>query len=334
MLLWWFWLICVFADRNTLYEKSLQSFDNIIQITNGDFSDFSGPRDYFSLVVFTSTDPAHGCRYCMGDLPRLIGETASLWKRQHLDDKLLFFTVVDLADASNFELIEAMGMNDVPHVWLFRPSDPDSTTHNNDNYGMLREEHIEFRPTVSGHHGQLELMNRFLTQFTGKSLKVQQSFDSSKFLKVFLVTFVPIIIIKKFGARSFPAAKRKHGWLLFLLLFSLVSLSGYQFTMQRGAPFVAYNENGVIVISGGQHYQFGAEIIIITALYAALAASLIALIWLGNYKATPDSTLSTETAKSLAIIITAIIAFLLYSLLTSIILRKDHGYPYGLIKLI
>lgn len=319
----WFLLAVVLATKEAVFKRALNSPDHIIPIKSGSFIDFAGPRDYFSVVVFTLTDPSHGCEFCTGPLPNLLGDAVHYWYKEHVDKEKLVFAVVDMGDESNHGLIEAMGMKDVPHIWMFGPNEDASP---DDAYGILREAHYEWRVPADK---QLVSFAAFVTKMTGITLKVPEPFDMLKFLKIFLFTFVPIVVIKKRGAKLVPGAKRKHGWTVFSILFMLACLGGYQFTIQQGVPFVAHNDKGVILISGGIHWQFGAEILISAGTYLALAANLVALIAVGNYKGTGLS----DTSRALICIALTGLLYLLSSMLTSIFLRKDGSYPFGYLKL-
>lgn len=330
-MLWLVWFITfVSATKEALYQRSINSPDYVIPITNGDLRDFSGHRDYTSVIVFTLTDPEHQCKFCVETMPKLIGQTSVLWNDQHGDSKLLFFAVVDLGDPSNLELINGMGMTDVPHIWLFPKGSDESLV--GDPFGILRQQYAEYRPEKADFQQVLKKFAEFVSNEAGDTIAIPEAFNPTQFFKVFLAAFIPIIIIKKKGAKMFPKVTKAHGWTVFLLLFILILVGGYQFTVQLGVPFVARNEHGIIYISGGQHYQFGDEVLIVGATYAALASTFVSMIWLGRYNVTQSSKISS-TGKGVLMIVANIVVFILYSVLTSIVQRKEHDYPYHFLHL-
>ena len=156
----------------------------------------------------------------------------------------------------------------------------------------------------------------------------------SSFVKMFALTLGAILLVKKKGPKAITRMQKKNGWEIVSILFVLVFTCGYSFAMIQGVPFIAQNDKGQpIYVSGGVHYQFGVEIIIVGLNYLFLGISLVSLIQLGKYKVTKSLRVASEGSKFFLVFINSVVVYLLYSCLTSLFLRKDHGYPYSFTKL-
>lgn len=328
-------VLCDSIEALRLTEKSLESPNYVIPVSQSDVSALAGERDYYTLLIITSTDPAHNCEVCQS-LNKVIDRVADSWFADYANSNYLFFVNIDLADHSNAKLFHKVNIDTVPHIWLLPPSrDKPAVPYDEAGFSIFKEPHFIFRLPMTGLDSQIYELALFLTQQTHKSIYIRHENPVQKFVTTFALTLGAIIFIRKRGPRVISNFQKKDTVKILALVCTLVFVGGYLFSTIEKAPFVAKNDVGeVIYISGGIYYQFGIEVFIIAANYALLGASLICLIYLGTYKVTAVSRISSENGKNLCIGINTIITYLLYSLLTSIFLRKDHEYPYHFSKLL
>lgn len=333
--LWGFLFVTFVAGHlsnvDKLYEKSIVHEDFIIPVTKGDVSLVSGPRDYYTLMVFTSTDEKHGCELCV-TLKDILPQVSKAWFRDNAHLNRLFFLYVDIVDATNFPLLKELNINAVPHIWLIPPN---LEADKSDKLSVFKDSRFVFKVPLTSQQEQVKELAKFLREIMHIDVKVDETDPKVRFLQAFIFTLSIIIFIKKKGPKVSKLDGKKVGYTIFCIVLVLIFVSGYLFTTMRGVPFVAKGDkNNIIVISGGTAYQFGIEIIIVGLTYGSLAATLVTLIYVGMYEVTPTSKISDDRVKFLLICVINLTLYLLYSLLTSIYLRKDHHYPYAFTKLI
>lgn len=263
------------------------------------------------------------------------------WYTDYADTHYLTILKVDVIDSGNINIFGSIGLLSVPHLWLIPPNE--HAVDGGNGYEVLLERHLEYRlpKNVNDKEAMALDLARFLADELQRSILIRDENASLKFLKSFGFTLAGILVIKKKGPKLITSTRKKTMAGLFCIGLILLSVGGYQFAIQMGVPFLARNDKGeLIYISGGSHYQFGIEIAMMAGMYSSLAASLLSLIYLGKYEIGNGATeegargfIKNERVKVGLILINTVCIYLLYSCLTSIILRKDHGYPYGFTKL-
>ena len=322
--------LCASPNAVKLTELAKESENFIIDIHNSDLSILDGPRDYYTVLIFTSTDPSHGCSQC-SNVYEFISLVSKSWFQDYLDSHLLTFINIDLNDPKNGKIFGMVGLQTVPHIWLIAPNL--SAEYGNPNK-IFEDAHLQFKvPQVSRDEQALEF-GKFLTDHLQRSILIREQNPLFKFVKTFIITFSVIVIIRKKGPSKLTGTKKKTIVSLLAIAVVLLFTCGYQYTIQNAVPFIAKDDKGgLVVISGGQHYQFGIETFLVAANYALLAAAVLLLTYIGSYNVNEKSLIKNAYIKSLLVLINAVVLYLLYSSLTSIVLRKDHGYPYHFTKL-
>lgn len=310
-----------------LTQLSQEYDDFIIRVTDGKLDAFTGVRDYYTLVVLTSSSSAHGCVACH-EITRALRMVAKSYFKDYLPLNSLFFVEIDLIHQPNFEIASAIQLNTIPHVWLVPPNAKEQY----DPYAIIKEQHFVFKIPKGSIKTQAFELAQFISTTVQKSIYLRKEGPFSNFMVTFSVTFLVIMLFKKKGPRIIVNLGKTFVYKALTLVAVLTSTTGYQYTQIQKVPFIARNEKGIILISGGSGYQFGIETFIVSGNYALLGAAFILLIYLGNYKSSSNSVLS-EKVKDYLILVNAVVLYILYSCLTSIALRKDHDYPYHFTKL-
>lgn len=322
-----------------LRNKVLDSSNFIIDVANADLSDFSGPRSYYTLAILTSTDDRHDCEACHV-LERIVAKVARSYYRDHILSDLLFFANIDIIDRTNVPVFDTFQLTEIPHIWLIPPShrignpgtDGDSW---DDKLYVLKQPHLNFKLPVAQENAQVMALAQWIAQTILKPIHVEAADEGAYyFVRNFIVTLTLILIVKKRGPRAFSNAGKKPVYTILVIAAILLFTCGYHFTTLERVPFVAQDDNHHFVyISGGTHFQFGIETVLVAANYLLLAAATISLIYLSRYRVHDDTFITSDSTKTGLIFVSAITVYLLYSCLTSIVLRKDHEYPYALAKL-
>lgn len=328
---------------------AIQLPESIIQITNANLLIISRPdRDHFTLLVLTSSDEKHNCEACL-QLKRILPRVVSVWYQNYPASQYLYFAEVDIVDRSNVDIFNHLRLREVPQVWLIPPSsiaalhekqrlkkyDKEGNEYF-ENYDILQEPHAQFSIPDTSLDDQVFKFADWLAIGTLKLIVVNQENPIKKFGLTFGATLGTILLIKKRGP-SFITNTITKGriYQVVLIVMLLLILGGYSFTTIQQVPFIAQNDKGVpIYISGGLHYQFGVEMLLVAFVYFSLAAALVVLVYLGNYKVTDISAIKTDNTKALMQILAAGVLYLLFSWLTSIFLRKSLDYPFPLLKVL
>lgn len=307
-----------------LTQLSQESENFKISITDGNLDMFTGIRDYYTLLIISSTDPKHKCQPCM-NLGKVIDIVSKSWFHDYLFTNGLFFVEIDLIHQDNYKLASAIKLQTIPQIWLVPPNLEEKY----DPLALLTESHFNFNLPVGDIKSQAFAIAQFLSETLQKSIYIRDENPANNFIFYFIITFCSITLLKRRGPKVITNLGKKGAYWALSIFAILVSTTGFQFTRIRKIPFVARNENGIIFISGGSHYQFGVEVVIMSGLYLILALSIISLIKVGNY-----SSKALDTKQRLMLIILNVcITYLLYSTLTSIVLRKDPEYPFSFTKL-
>lgn len=346
-----FWLSLVNADVFHVTELDAVAADlpgGIIRITNSDLRILSRPnRDHFTLLVLTSTDSRHECDLC-ADLKRILARVAWIWGQNYPGSQYLYIAEVDIVDRTNVDVFKYLGLQDIPHVWLIPPSHI-TNLHDQprerrfdehgqeyfDNFDILHEAHSQFELPNDSFDTQVFKMADWLAENMQKRIIVKQENAMAKFATTFAATFLSILLLKKKGPDFLTKTVTKgRVYQVMLLAMILGILGGYSFTTIKGVPFVAKNDKGEpIYISGGLHYQFGVEILLVGLHYFLLAATFVVLVYLGNYRVESESLIRSKETQAILQLFTAGVLYLFFSSFTSMFLRKVSDYPYGLVKL-
>lgn len=330
-----------------LHLESIQHPHGIIPISNSNLSLISQPnRAHFTIILLTSTDAKHECSECHR-AKKIVQRVADAWHSNYPDSNYLYIAEVDILDRTNIPVFDFLQLREIPHIWLIPPTHI-SQTHNSSreikydedgeevfaNFDIFLEPHAEFDIPEASFDDQTFQFADWLAISMQKRIILNQSNPVAKFVATFSATFGAIVLIKKKGPSAITSTISKAKVYRALVLFALLALlGGYSFTTIQQTPFIAYNEKGPIYISGGVHYQFGVEIVLVAGIYFLLGAAVMILFYLGRYKVTLESLINTENVLALLQVLTVVVIYFFYSVLTSMFLRKDHGYPYGLMKL-
>lgn len=325
-------VLCLSDTSSRLSAISHENENFVIPVTDGDLSLVSGDRDFYTLLVLTSNDPQHGCELCH-EIESMVTRVSNAWFSDYGSTNFLFFINVDLKFKANFKLANHLNINTVPHIWLVPPGKQRDIDQDKE-VTILDESRFIFKVPIASKDEQALEFARFMSEVLQKSIILREENPVYHFLRAFLPTLLLVVIIKKKNSQFFNNSSKKNIYMAISILLILTFTCGYQFSTMEKVPFVAKNDRGGIsVISGGIHYQFGIETIIIALNYLSLAISFISLVYLGKYKVTSSSFINSEEKKFILINSNAIVLYLLYSCLTSIFETKEPDYPYGLNKL-
>ncbi|KAM9896109.1 hypothetical protein OXX79_007670 [Metschnikowia pulcherrima] len=302
--------------------------DFILPIENSNLSLISlADRDHYTLVLLTSTDEKHACASCVR-LKSVLRKVAQAWISDYLFSDDLFFAEIDLINHGNAAAFNFLGLQTAKKY-------DEHGLEYFENYDILLEPHAEFKLEEGSLDEQVFKLADWLAKTVQKQIIIRQENAYAKFFATFAVTFACILLVKKRGPRQITQSVTKSKiWRILFFAYLLVLLGGFSFSMIKKVPFIAKNDdNEPIYISGGQHWQFGVEMVLVGGVYGLLGATLVSLVYLGKYEVTEFSVIKEESQKSVLVLITAALLYLFYSVLTSMFLRKDDGYPFHLAKL-
>lgn len=338
---------CNLPDVDRLVELTESLPDRIIRVGNADLSAIAQyPRDHFTLIVLTSTVESHGCESCI-DLERILPRVTKPWFRDYGDSNFLFFAVIDIADPTNKPIFDKLKLKKVPQVWLVPPSKtadehrPRLLPVDKDNnpvfgdFDIFFEPHADFNVPAAKLDDQVFRFADWLGKSVQKRIVFKDDYQMLWFVLYFCFTFGSIIMIKRRGPSKVRlSVDKKKIYMVLTFIVLLAILGGYSFTTINGIPFLAQNDKGEpIYISGGIHWQFGDEIVLVAGHYFLLGLTLVLMTFLGKLPVGSGRLFRDQTQKGLCVLVLNAVLYLLYSSLTSMFQRKDHGYPYHFLHL-
>lgn len=343
---------CVIATGKRLTQLAVENnmvdprLGYIIPIANSDISILDGKRDYYTLITITSTNPQHGCLLCQEITP-VLAKVSKLWHADYSASNFLHFVTVDLNDDTNKPIFRSLNMGTVPHIWMVPPSSVNENRENRENResGESDEENRtkfdfhsvpfdEFAIPKGSQHQQVLALAKFIGHHTQHTLMIRDENAMEKFIKTFIVVFSVVVLIKKKGPEMITSVPKRTVICFLAIIAILLFTAGYQFTVQNQVPFIAKSNKGeVVFISGGMQYQFAVEVAIVASTYAAMATTTLLLINLGQYQVNEKSIIKVEKLRIGLIIVHCLIIYVLYSCLTSLMMKKNSGYQYELSRL-
>lgn len=308
------------ANGVELTLHSLEAPDHILQVVGGDLSLWSGPRDFYTVVAITSSDPRHACEAC-GVFDKMMRRVARLWFADHADSHYVFFVSVDIAN-NNQNIFEHLDIQTIPQVRLIPPSTDkvDFGPH-----ALFNSEHLQYHIPMESFDTQALDFAHFISTNVHRNILLRAEDSTTLFVRSFGLTFLVILLIKKRGPSVVTGnLSKKKVYMVLCILATVAFTSGYSFSVMQRVPFVAKNDHDeIVLIAGGSHYQLSVEILLVGAVYVALASCVVALIKLGN---------TNEHLQAVMVVGLTGGVYLLYSVLTSMVSRKDPGYPYHFTK--
>ena len=335
-----------------LYPQAILAHDNdqlINDIHNADLSHLQGHRDYYAILIFTSSNPVHDCKPCEQVIP-MVEQVSTTYLAKYASSLIsMRFFNIDLNDRSNAAIFRKLKMDDIPHVWLVPPSSSDYSGLGVNEDGTIEHifdsPHLEYPLRKASLERQVAEFAKFLSEVLMIDLHVDDAVGPnadgvqsslSTFAKTFIITFTTVVLIKKKGPSFISNTPKRAIMCYFAITVILLCIGGSQFSIQRQSPFIAKDDATgklVFISEASVHYQYAIEIFIVAANYASLAASVVILIKLGSYKVTESSKIRDQNLRVWLIILVSLVIYCLYSCLTSIVLKKDPGYPYSLTKM-
>lgn len=285
------------------------------------------------VILFTAKDPKIGCELCKQFQP-VYDKLAAL-------DTGIAFVEVDFS--KNQKLFLQLKMNSVPHVWILPRHEA--------SVGFLKDKGVQDLDNPKYFH--LETSEHFsytlsegtnakgFAQYISEALRIpeiaglDEADMSENYIAAVVFAGALLVLIKKKllsgEAGLLHKLIQRRVWAGISVVLIVLFISGYMFTVVRGVPLLARNENGPFYFAGGSQYQIGIESFLVGGIYLLIGFFVVLL---ADVIPKGKVVLLTEGQQSLAVVLASIGLFYGYSLLTSVYLRKDGGYPYGLIHLI
>lgn len=313
----WFFVFlwtCVAGSYSAKQMFALRDEQPVFQVSVDSFNEFfNGPRDHYLIALFTAEDEQFQCKPCQAMRPVL--ESVALSLRQDYPQLAVFTAIVDFKD--NNELFQRLQMNTVPHIWIYPPSEHEYTNVTSDHFGY------EVPESLLTDFNELTLhFANFVSQVLKINIFIHQPFDYTKFVQNFVIYLVVFVIIKR-RAKNISSRLRST---LFYFILSLVliflSVTGYNFCIQRAVPFILKNDQGnIMYFSGGLQYQFGLEMANVSLIYLGFTTLMVLLLQFAP-------SIPNQSLRNLLTIMALTLVFFLYHLLNTIFHIKDPDYPF------
>lgn len=329
------------------------------QVPEGGLKDvIYGVKDYAVIMLITTRDPKYNCVMCAEFDPVYVSVINAIWgKYPELKDKVAFARV---EAADNLSYLKDLGITSVPQIWGFPNSidvlgvekygkiarlmkQMEDAAINGDTF--IKPDWYDIEQAGMEHYifqlnqGETwDVTIHALAGFIGKTINVdihgalreghKGSFDWTTTIQSFAYF---IIIIKAFQHlkknskkdANFWEDKRLYCYICVVLIF--FNLSGFNFTVQKQAPFISQKEGKLLWVSPQSNMQFGAEIIIAIGIQILFSALLIFLIDIKDWVSPP--------VRDILICGAGILLLLMLFVGVDIYHFKNTGYPFHYLKL-
>lgn len=342
-------------------KKSVSDSNPIYNVPQGQLKDVvTGLKPYGMVLLVTTADPRFGCDLCGQFEPVYAQIIRAVYQKYPALKDEAFFLRVEAAD--HLEYLKELGVTSVPRVWGFPNSmgvlgeekfnkvkslleEQKQALANNgvfiepEWYDLKQAgmEHFVFELTKGDNW---EAVIGKFAEFLGNTLHVDVNaalvegvkkskidwFVTAQWFVYFLVGVKVLQRIRQNSAEGvrFWADRRLYAYLSIVLIF--ICVSGFNFTMQRGSPFVSQKDGKVLWIAPTSTTQFGSEIIISVLLHVAFMCVVVFLI---------DGTRLVQGAyKSMALVAASMLLAYVLMLGANIYAIKSPGYPLNYVKLL
>lgn len=328
-------LVKASLPREVLSERASNSNGNIITINSDEFMsvfDGAGDRDYYLAVEFTAASPDSKCELCKTLHP--IFESVAYTVGKKVTNANVYFVEIDAED--HLAKMKEAGLRDIPKLWIYPPFDSVYKSSNADPYDTrlpfpsninLTSAHYEFNVPQGAPVSDYELLYaKFVSSICNVNVHIDKKTDISSILKSFIIFTVVFRLLKKKYSNFTEMLTDKNMYICICLFLIYINMSGFNFCIQRGVPFLTQSKKGKVqVLAGGAQYQQGSEMIISILFQLGFTVMLAALIVVPQYFSGPNA--------SLFIISASTGLFLLYNVFTTMFIAKDHDYPFNAIEM-
>ncbi|QPG73101.1 hypothetical protein FOA43_000406 [Brettanomyces nanus] len=325
--------------KSLLRQRASESDSNVILVQSDEFEPVfnrSNDRDYFMVTLLTASHAEASCDLCKSVQP-LFEEIASTVGRKEPNADI-FFLHIDAHE--NLANLKEYGIRSVPQLWIYPPfqliykesSDIDST----DDYDSrqifpknlnITSEHYAFTLSNEIPESVLELdLAMFISHICHVNIQIDKGIEMQTLVKSFVAFTIVFRLLKKKGRKVLDLLSdwRLYCGLSIILIY--INMSGLNFCIQRGVPFLSRSSTGNIqLMTGGVQYQQGVEIAISIAFQVSFTLFLVVLLLSPEYL--------EEGNKGLAVTISVVSIFLTYNTFTTAFLAKDHGYPFNVVEM-
>ena len=341
-------------------KKSVSDSNPIYDVPDGQLKDVvTGLKPYGMILLVTTADPRFGCDLCGQFEPVYAKIVHAVYQKYPALKNEAFFLRVEAAN--HLEYLKELGVTSVPRVWGFPNSKGVLGEEKFNKVKSLLEE--QKQALASGgmfiepewydlkqagmEHFVFELAKgdnweAVIGKFAGflsNTLHVDvnaalvEGVKKSKidwFVTVqwFVYFLLGVKVLQKMRQNSeegirFWVDRRLYAYLSIVLIF--ICVSGFNFTTQRGSPFVSQKDGKVLWIAPTSTTQFGSEIIISVLLHVAFTGVLIFLI--------DGSRLVQGVRRSMALVVASVLLAYVLMLGANIYAVKSPGYPLNYVKL-
>ncbi|KAK5990968.1 Tumor suppressor candidate 3 [Cladobotryum mycophilum] len=302
------------ADRFEDFHRLSQS-TSPLKLNDAAYNSLTAaPRDYSVAVLLTALESRFGCQLCREFQPEwdLVGKS---WSRgDKTGESRLLFGTLDFADGR--DVFVSLGLQTAPVLMLFQPT---KGPHAAASPEPLRYDFTTGPPSAEQLHAWL---SRHLPDRPHPPVK--RPVNWIRWISTITIVLGLGTAVVSASPFVLPIVQNRNIWASISLISILLFTSGHMFNHIRKVPYVAGDgHGGISYFASGFQSQFGLETQIVAAVYGVLAFCAISL-------AVKVPRIADVKSQQVAVIIWAILLFLVYSFLLSVFRIKNGGYPFSL----
>lgn len=266
-------IMCGYSTEDML-KATHKANDKVIALTEQNFEKYlSGPRDYYIIMLLSSTSAKFNCPLCAEFKPEY-ELVAKSWFKDHpngigsAEGKEIFFMYSEFMNAKT--LFQKMKLNNIPKLFALPP-----TTVSTPEAWLDEVEEYQF---FQGRHS--DIIVEWLKQITGhRRFNIYTPINYGRIAFNAVITFIAVIMIFVFFDHFKGFITSKFLWMSLTIMGTLLFTSGYMFTQIRHAPYVREHPDGhVDYFLPGQQTQLGAETQIVSVAYGVLSLLFVILV--------------------------------------------------------
>ncbi|KAH7593383.1 OST3 / OST6 family, transporter family [Nakaseomyces glabratus] len=251
----------------------LKDEDGIIAVTDANYAQISkGLEDYY-IVLFitmrsTNDEGVALCKICL-DFEDNYRNVVRLFQSQFPDKKVYFFSS-DVQETR--QIVRDMDLKNVPHAVVYPPK-KDGEVYSWAKTPFYKYELVDKEVSNPLHFGS------FLGKIMEVEITIPQEFDVQEFLTYFVICTAIFVVLKRV---VLPIVGNKGLLFSIVLAFGILlpSIAGFKFTQINGIPFIARDGKGnIMFFSGGTGWQFGIEVVTVSAMYVAMSIVVTLLVY-------------------------------------------------------
>lgn len=317
------WTLAISYDKAVELAKK----DGLLHINDKNYRQLFKNDNYGFIIFLTAEDNRVGCTLChqfgpqykaianqyMQNLQDPNNDLTHV-KDSKNDKERVIFGYADFM--SSRKLFEELKLTAVPRLFYYEPGKAPQMSEFTTEFSFLSVENTD---------GYTRWIQQNVNGLNAKSLDVIIPPSKSMVYTTIIVGLVLITVIYQFKNPILSFIQSKTLWEFACLALIILCISGNMYNQIRNPQSYRTDKEGHITyFATGHNQQYGAETQILSIIYAAISAGLLALLQI-------FPNMKSSSFRIIGIGITSVTIFVLYSYMVEFYSLKAASYPFHLL---